>query len=60
MSTFFFENEEVTKVDTVVGKLEETNGKTCYDYDNCSEYSKYSCDKWDCWGKCYCAQTWKS
>lgn len=57
MANLFLSSTEKTKLNHTLSSLEEIRGDHVYT-SVCSE-AHSGCDKWDCWGSCYCANSYE-
>lgn len=58
MSNLFFDKEERKILKKTVDTLEKENGIISYSKEYVDEYSN-SCDRWDCFVRCDCSDSWK-
>lgn len=58
MGNLFFNNEEKKHLKQSIDTLEKENGTIIYSRTYSDEYSS-SCDRWDCFVRCDCSDTWK-
>ena len=58
MASLFFDNEEKKYLKQAIDKLEKENGTVIYSKD-CENVYSNSCDRWDCFVSCDCANSWK-